>query len=95
MKHPHNYQSCPFCGAKVSFLKKRFFMNTIYSYTCPNCGEKMKVKRIGVTWCLIICAVIIMVAELQNYHDWIVWVVLVIYMIISNIQLYYAELIKA
>ena len=95
MKSHRNYQSCPFCGAKVSFFKKRFFMNTIYSYTCPTCGQKMKLKRIDTAWCLIICMVVIAVAKMQNYNNWIAWMVLAIYIVISNIQLYYAELMKA
>lgn len=94
MKRHRNYRNCPFCGEKVSFFKKMFFMNTIYPYTCPNCGNKMKVKRIGMIWCLLICVIVIITVKIDEYNKWIGWVVFVIFVIVSNIYLYFAELVR-
>ena len=70
-------------------------MNTLYPYTCPNCGQKMKVRKIGGIWCLIIAVIVITVIEMQHYNDYLTWIVLAMYVVISNIYLYYAELVRA
>ena len=69
-------------------------MNTLYPYTCPNCGNKMKVKRISMVGCLLIAVVVMITFKLEEYNKWIGWVVLVIFVIVSQIQLYFAELVK-
>ncbi len=44
--------------------------------------------------CLLIAVVVMITFKLEEYNKWIGWVVLVIFVIVSQIQLYFAELVK-
>lgn len=50
---------CPFCKYKIGYIKKFFLYDTKYYRNCPICNKKIRIKRIGTKWSLIISIFII------------------------------------
>ena len=48
---------CPYCGKRISFLRKRFFTHRFYSQKCPHCKRKVKTKKFGYLASTLVCVV--------------------------------------